>query len=205
REHVACWCWGSSRAGVGSASRRRRGRWLPWRGSLFFNAPSVGLPVFSCAPAHEGAPSVGGLAAPGGSPLPPLRHGCKCYRLYDRPEDRLKQMLWRARRRYYREFWALSPVSLTVARGEALGVIGRNGSGKSTLLQLIAGTLRPTAGRVQVKGRLFALLELGAGFNPEFTGRENAALSGAILGGPRAEMQERFPAIVDFAALAAVI
>ena len=110
-------------------------------------------------------------------------------------------MLWRARRRYYREFWALSPVSLTVERGGALGVIGRNGSGKSTLLQLIAGTLRPTAGRVSVKGRLFALLELGAGFNPEFTGRENAALSGAILGVSRAEMQERFPAIIDFAAL----
>jgi len=136
-----------------------------------------------------------------GTPVLRLDDVCKCYRLYERPEDRLKQMLWRARRRYYREFWALSPVSLTVERGEALGVIGRNGSGKSTLLQLIAWTLRPTAGRVSVNGRLFALLELGAGFNPEFTGRENAALSGAILGVSRAEMQERFPAIIDFAAL----
>jgi len=157
--------------------------------------------MFSSAPAVEGAPSTGELAAPGAPPVLQLDDVCKCYRLYERPEDRLKQMLWRARRRYYREFWALSPVSLTVSRGEAMGVIGRNGSGKSTLLQLIAGTLRPTAGGVQVNGRLFALLELGAGFNPEFTGRENAALSGAILGVSRAEMQERFPAIVDFAAL----
>ena len=127
-------------------------------------------------------------------------HGvAKCYRLYDRPEDRLRQMLWRRWRRYYREFWALQPVSFRVARGEAVGVLGRNGSGKSTLLQLIAGTLRPTAGSVAVRGRVFALLELGAGFNPEFTGRENALLSGALLGVPRAEMQARLGAIVAFA------
>src|SRR5262249_43403773 len=123
---------------------------------------------------------------------------CKSYRLYDRPEDRLRQMVWRNRRRYYREFWALSPLSFTVRQGEAVGIVGRNGSGKSTLLQLIAGTVRPTAGHVAVAGKVFALLELGAGFSPEFTGRENAMLSGAILGLSRNEMQSRIGRIVDF-------
>ena len=105
----------------------------------------------------------------------------KCYQIYERPQDRLKQMLWRGRRRYYREFWALRNVSFSVRRGETVGVIGRNGSGKSTLLKMLCGTLAPTAGTLVVQGRVAALLELGTGFNPEFTGRENVYLNAAIL------------------------
>src|SRR5437867_3096266 len=97
----------------------------------------------------------------------------KRYRIYNRPQDRLLQSLWRGRRQMYREFLALDDISFDVYRGETVGVIGANGSGKSTLLQLITGTLTPTAGEVRVNGRISALLELGAGFNPEFTGREN--------------------------------
>ena len=111
----------------------------------------------------------------------------KCYAIYDRPHDRLKQsFLPRLQRllgengaRYYREFWALKNVSFEVRKGETVGIVGRNGSGKSTLLQIICGTLTPTSGTVEVNGRVAALLELGAGFNPEFTGRENVYMNGA--------------------------
>lgn len=123
----------------------------------------------------------------------------KMYRIYDRPQDRLKQMLWRGRRMYGREFWALRDVSFELRRGETLGIIGRNGSGKSTLLQILAGTLAPTVGEMQVRGRVAALLELGSGFNPDFTGRENVFLNGAILGLSQAEIEQRFDAIVEFA------
>ena len=105
----------------------------------------------------------------------------KCYQIYDRPHHRLLQSLFR-RKRYYREFWALRDVSLEVKRGEVLGIIGRNGAGKSTLLQAICGTATPTSGSIAMSGRVAALLELGAGFNPDFTGRENAFLNAAILG-----------------------
>src|ERR1700733_6988321 len=91
----------------------------------------------------------------------------KAYPIYRRPEDRLKQLLWGGRRRYYEEFWAVRDVNLKVGRGETVGIIGRNGSGKSTLLQMICGTLTPTEGTVEVRGRVAALLELGSGFNPE--------------------------------------
>jgi lipopolysaccharide transport system ATP-binding protein len=123
----------------------------------------------------------------------------KLYRIHDRPQDRLKQMLLRGRRMYGREFWALRDISFELRKGEAVGIIGRNGSGKSTLLQIIAGTLAPSQGEVTVNGRVAALLELGSGFNPEFTGRENVFLNGSILGLSREEMQRRFDEIVAFA------
>jgi len=126
----------------------------------------------------------------------------KCYALFDHPSDRLKQMLMRGRRRYYREFWALREVGFELPKGQVLGLVGRNGAGKSTLLQLICGTLAPTAGTVEVNGRVAALLELGAGFNPEFSGRENVYLSASILGLSKAETDRRFDRIVEFAELA---
>ena len=131
----------------------------------------------------------------------------KCYPIFDTPRDRLKQMiiprLQRAYgfppRKYYREFWALRDVSFEVKRGESVGIIGRNGSGKSTLLQLICGTLAPTGGSLQVNGRVAALLELGSGFNPEFTGRENVYLNASVLGLSQEEIDNRFDEIAAFA------
>lgn len=123
----------------------------------------------------------------------------KAYTIYQRPEDRLKQMIWRHRRKYYQEFWALRNINLEVFPGETLGIIGRNGSGKSTLLQLICGTLFPTWGQIEVRGRVAALLELGAGFNPEFTGIENLYLNASILGLSDCEIKERVDRIVSFA------
>ena len=128
-----------------------------------------------------------------------VRNLSKMYRIYDRPQDRLKQMFWRGQRQYGREFWALRDVSFDVKKGETVGIIGRNGSGKSTLLQIIAGTLAPTEGDVQVNGRVAALLELGSGFNPEFTGRENVFMNGSILGFTREDMEQRFDSIAAFA------
>ena len=106
----------------------------------------------------------------------------KAYNIYKKPQDRLKQMLWRRWRRFYEEYWAIHDISLKIGRGETVGIIGRNGSGKSTLLQLVCGTVTPTSGSIDVEGRVAALLELGAGFNPEFTGRENVGLNAAVLG-----------------------
>ncbi len=123
----------------------------------------------------------------------------KCYHIYEKPQDRLKQMLWRGRRRFYREFWALRDLSFTVQRGQTIGVIGRNGSGKSTLLKILCGTLAPTTGTLTAQGRVAALLELGTGFNPEFTGRENAYLNAAILGLDDAEIEHYLPEILAFA------
>ncbi len=123
----------------------------------------------------------------------------KLYPVYERPVDRLLQMLWRGRKRFYREFHALDDVSFALRRGGTLGIIGRNGAGKSTLLQLICGTLAPSAGTVRVAGRVAALLELGAGFNPEFTGRENVMINAAILGLGPAEIAARLDRIFEFA------
>lgn len=123
----------------------------------------------------------------------------KLYRLYRRPADRLTELLPFVKHHPPSEFWALRDVNLTVEPGEVLGVVGPNGSGKSTLLQIVSGILEPTRGRVIAKGRIAALLELGAGFNPEFTGRENVFLNGEILGMPRREMERVFPAIERFA------
>lgn len=123
---------------------------------------------------------------------------CKSYQIYNNPQDRLKQSLWR-RKQFYSEFKALSDVSFEVKRGETFGVIGRNGSGKSTLLEIICGTLSPTSGTVEVNGRVAALLELGAGFNPEFTGRENVYMNAAILGLSKEEIDAKYDEIVAFA------
>ena len=131
----------------------------------------------------------------------------KCYQVYANPKDRLRQAIMpRLRafggfeaRQYYREFWALRGVSLEVAEGETVGIIGRNGSGKSTLLQMICGTLDPTEGTVETQGRVAALLELGAGFNPEFTGRENVFMNASVLGLEDEEIADRFDDIASFA------
>ncbi len=129
----------------------------------------------------------------------------KCYRIYATPRDRLLQMLSRGRHQRAREFWALRDVSFEIGRGETVGIIGRNGSGKSTLLQMICGTVAPTDGTVSVGGRVAALLELGAGFNTEFTGRENVLLNAAILGFPQEAMAERMEAVIAFSELGGFI
>jgi lipopolysaccharide transport system ATP-binding protein len=123
----------------------------------------------------------------------------KRYQIYDAPSDRLKQMLTSVRKQYFREFEALKNISFEVQKGETVGIIGRNGSGKSTLLQIICGTLNPTSGTVHTRGRIAALLELGAGFNPDFTGRENVYMNAAILGLSKTEIEERFDDIAAFA------
>lgn len=122
----------------------------------------------------------------------------KCYQIYQKPRDRLLQMFFRGRKMLYREFWALRGISFEVKRGETVGIVGRNGSGKSTLLQLICGTLNPTEGTVNARGRIAALLELGSGFNPEFSGRENVYLSASVYGLTPDEIDARFDKIIDF-------
>ncbi len=123
----------------------------------------------------------------------------KRYEIYDRPHDRLKQSLWRGRKKFHRDFWALRNVSFEVKKGETFGIVGRNGSGKSTLLQMICGTLTPTEGQIEVNGRVAALLELGSGFNPEFTGRENVYLNASVLGLSKEEIDSKYDEIVQFA------
>ena len=131
----------------------------------------------------------------------------KCYQIYENPRDRLKQFVMPRMHRiagnkpkqYFSEFWALKDVSFEIKKGETVGIIGRNGSGKSTLLQMICGTLNPTSGSVQTNGRIAALLELGSGFNPEFTGRENVYMNAAVLGLGKDEIDARFDDIAAFA------
>lgn len=125
----------------------------------------------------------------------------KCFHIYDKPRDRLLQMLDTSKKKFFREFWALRDISFTIAKGEIIGVIGTNGSGKSTLLQIIAGTLAPTIGTVNVIGRVSAILELGAGFNTEFTGRENVLLNASIIGFPRDAITEQMEKIRVFSEL----
>lgn len=136
---------------------------------------------------------------PSSAPVITVRGLAKRYEIYDKPHHRLWQGLMRGRRQWFREFWALRDIDFSVGRGETVGIVGRNGSGKSTLLQVVAGTLSPTRGEVVVNGRVAALLELGSGFNPEFTGRENVYLNASILGLDRAQIDERYQRIVDFA------
>lgn len=123
----------------------------------------------------------------------------KTYRLFDAPVDRVKEAFHPLRKRYHRSFNALQNISFVVGKGESVGFIGENGSGKSTLLQIVSGILTPSSGKVEIRGRVSALLELGTGFNLEFTGRQNVYLSAAILGLERAEIDERFEEISDFA------
>lgn len=137
----------------------------------------------------------------------------KCYEIYNKPGDRLKQFIYPKIKRflgmhnsnYFREFWALRNVSFEVEKGQTVGIIGRNGSGKSTLLQIICGTLTPSSGGVETNGRIAALLELGSGFNPEFTGRENVYLNAAVLGLTKTETDERYSDIVEFADIGSFI
>jgi ABC-type polysaccharide/polyol phosphate transport system ATPase subunit len=128
-----------------------------------------------------------------------LRQVSKSYPLYDRPSQKLAELLTLRRRRFHREFWALRNIDLEVPSQTTLGIVGPNGSGKSTLLQIVAGILQQSEGDCVVEGNVAALLELGAGFNPEFTGRENVFMNGAINGIRKQEMEERFDDIVDFA------
>ncbi|MDD5267445.1 MAG: ABC transporter ATP-binding protein [Methylococcales bacterium] len=131
----------------------------------------------------------------------------KCYHIYENPRDRLKQIIaprlqrltWQSPKQYFREFWALKDVSFEIKKGETVGIIGRNGSGKSTLLQMICGTLTPTHGKIQTNGRIAALLELGSGFNPDFTGRDNVYMNASVLGLSSKEIDERFNDIIAFA------
>ena len=131
----------------------------------------------------------------------------KCYRIYNRPQDRFNEMivsrlqktLGMKPRHYGREFWALKDLSFEVKKGETFGIIGINGSGKSTLLQLIAGILEPTSGDLKVNGRIAALLELGSGFNPEFSGKENVFLNAGILGLTQEDTESRYQKIIEFA------
>ena len=123
----------------------------------------------------------------------------KSYPIYDKPGHRLTELITLTRVRHHRDFWALRDVSFQVKPGETFCIVGENGSGKSTLLQLVAGIFEPTEGRVRVNGRVSALLELGSGFNPEFSGRDNLYLNGAILGFSATEMDAKYQAIIDFA------
>ncbi|HWP85854.1 MAG TPA: ABC transporter ATP-binding protein [Terriglobia bacterium] len=151
------------------------------------------------------AKALHGLESPlredGDSPMGAIhiRDVSKCYPIYRRPSDRLKELLTLNRRCYHKEFWALRNISMEIEKGVTFGLVGENGSGKSTLLQLIAGIVQPTQGQLDVRGRVSALLELGSGFNPEFSGRENVFLSGTILGLSRQEIGRLYPEIERFA------
>ncbi|PUE31662.1 hypothetical protein B9Z46_14735 [Limnohabitans sp. Hippo4] len=142
-----------------------------------------------------------------------VSHMSKCYHMYAQPSDRLKQalvalvskLLGSPVKNYFREFWSLKDISFEVKKGETLGIIGRNGAGKSTLLQILCGTLTPSAGSVQAFGRVAALLELGAGFNPEFTGRENIFMNASVLGLTDQEIKDRLEDIIAFADIGAFI
>ena len=123
----------------------------------------------------------------------------KRYEIYEKPQHRFFQTLFQGHKQFYKEFWALRDVSFDVKKGECVGIVGRNGSGKSTLLQIIAGTLGATAGTISGHGRVAALLELGSGFNPEFTGRENVYMNGMILGLTRSEVNAKYDDIIEFA------
>lgn len=160
---------------------------------IFFRKQEVDLQMFSDRSATDFAIQVSGIS--------------KCYHIYNSPRDRLKQFIapWGGalfglkEKKYFREFWAVHDVTFELKKGESLAIVGRNGSGKSTLLQMISGTLTPTSGAVKVSGRVVALLELGSGFNPEFTGIENVFLNGAIHGLSRESIENKIDQVAAFA------
>ena len=123
----------------------------------------------------------------------------KIYKLYEKPIDRLKESLHPFKKKYHKEFYALKDITFEIEKGETVGIIGKNGSGKSTLLKIITGVLSPTNGSTTVKGKVSALLELGAGFNPEFTGLQNIYLNGTMMGYTKEEIDQRVGAILEFA------
>ena len=130
-----------------------------------------------------------------------VENASKTYRLFSRPSDRLWQALFGQSKAYYTEFEALSNIDFSLGKGEAFGIVGVNGAGKSTLLQLIAGTIQPSAGKVRSRGRIAALLELGSGFNTEFTGRENIYLNAATLGLGKREIDQKIDGIIEFSGI----
>ncbi len=128
-----------------------------------------------------------------------VSHLTKVYKLYDKPIDRLKESLHPLKKKYHKDFYALNDVSFEIKKGETVGIIGKNGAGKSTLLKIITGVLTPSSGHVHVNGRIASLLELGAGFNPEYTGIENIYLQGTLMGYSKAEMESKIDEILEFA------
>lgn len=134
-----------------------------------------------------------------------LANVSKLYRMYNNPQDRLKQFFYREKKKLYSEFWALKGVSFDILKGQTVGIIGKNGSGKSTLLQIVTQTLQPSSGDVSINGRIAALLELGSGFNPEYTGRENVYLNGSIMGLTTKEIDDRMHSIESFAEIGSFI
>lgn len=134
-----------------------------------------------------------------------VRNVSKCFDIYDKPHHRLMQFLTRGQNSWARQFWALRDISFDVARGETVGIVGRNGAGKSTLLQIITQTLAPTTGNVLVNGRVAALLELGAGFNMEFTGQENVFMNAMLLGMTRPEIEKKYDDIVNFSGIGSFV
>ena len=128
-----------------------------------------------------------------------IKHLNKIYNLYDKPIDRLKEGLSLSHKCYHKEHYALNDISLEVKKGESVGIVGKNGSGKSTLLKIITGVLNPSSGEISVRGKISALLELGAGFNPEYTGIENIYLNGTMMGYSKAEMDRKVESIISFA------
>ena len=162
--------------------------------------------IFTAIESHEDTISQSNLAIS-------VKNLSKCYQIYDAPIDRLKQFVLPKLQKifgvnvksYYKEFWAVNDISFSVLKGETVGIIGRNGSGKSTLLQMICGTLTPTLGDIETHGRVAALLELGAGFNPEFTGKENIYLNASVLGLSKKQIDEKLQDIIDFADIGAFV
>lgn len=159
-----------------------------------WNPMTLETPAHSLPTHHEQTP-----VEPPPEVLISVRNVSKSYLVFNESIDRLKQAFWGRFKTYHHTVHSLRDISFELRRGRSLGIIGRNGSGKSTLLQLIAGTLSPTGGEVRTYGRIAALLELGSGFNPEFTGRENVFLNGTIMGLSRAEMEAHYQQIIDFA------